>query len=315
MRRNAHRHSDADFLAFMEMQISEKNLYQKCKTALNYGSAYRSFVSFLRNKERMSTLKFSQVTSELIRRYEFYLIEERKIRRNSSSFYIRILRAVFHKGLVYYDLNLPNPFRSVYAGVDTTVKRAVDVYAITKLIKYQSENEQLNFTKDAFLFCFLARGMAFIDFVKLQKSDCQNGRIIYRRSKTRRLLSIKMNTMMVEIINRYADPKSEYLFPVLKTPTFSQLAYEKALQHYNYHLRKLAEEIGVDSLTSYVARHSWATQASRLHIPTRVISESMGHSNERVTAIYLASLDNHEIDMANKKVLDKIKESLVKKEK
>jgi integrase len=315
MRRNAHRHSEADFLAFMEMQISEKNLYQKCKTALNYGSAYRSFVSFLRNKERMSTLKFSQVTSELIRRYEFYLIEERKIRRNSSSFYIRILRAVFHKGLVYYDLNLPNPFRSVYAGVDTTVKRAVDVNAITKLIKYQSENEQLNFTKDAFLFCFLARGMAFIDFVKLQKSDCQNGRIIYRRSKTRRLLSIKMNTMMVEIINRYADPKSEYLFPVLKTPTFSQLAYEKALQHYNYHLRKLAEEIGVDSLTSYVARHSWATQASRLHIPTRVISESMGHSNERVTAIYLASLDNHEIDMANKKVLDKIKESLVKKEK
>lgn len=315
MRRNAHRHSEADFLAFMEMQISEKNLYQKCKTALNYGSAYRSFVSFLRNKERMSTLKFSQLTSELIRRYEFYLIEERKIRRNSSSFYIRILRAVFHKGLVYYDLNLPNPFRSVYAGVDTTVKRAVDVNAITKLIKYQSENEQLNFTKDAFLFCFLARGMAFIDFVKLQKSDCQNGRIIYRRSKTRRLLSIKMNTMMVEIINRYADPKSEYLFPVLKTPTFSQLAYEKALQHYNYHLRKLAEEIGVDSLTSYVARHSWATQASRLHIPTRVISESMGHSNERVTAIYLASLDNHEIDMANKKVLDKIKESLVKKEK
>lgn len=315
MRRNAHRHSEADFLAFMEMQISEKNLYQKCKTALNYGSAYRSFVSFLRNKERMSTLKFSQVTSELIRRYEFYLIEERKIRRNSSSFYIRILRAVFHKGLVYYDLNLPNPFRSVYAGVDITVKRAVDVNAITKLIKYQSENEQLNFTKDAFLFCFLARGMAFIDFVKLQKSDCQNGRIIYRRSKTRRLLSIKMNTMMVEIINRYADPKSEYLFPVLKTPTFSQLAYEKALQHYNYHLRKLAEEIGVDSLTSYVARHSWATQASRLHIPTRVISESMGHSNERVTAIYLASLDNHEIDMANKKVLDKIKESLVKKEK
>lgn len=315
MRRNAHRHSDADFLAFMEMQISEKNLYQKCKTALNYGSAYRSFVSFLRVKERMFTLKFSQITSELIRRYEFYLIEERKIRRNSSSFYIRILRAVFHKGLAYYDLNLPNPFRSVYAGVDTTVKRAVDVNVITKLIKYQSENEQLNFTKDAFLFCFLARGMAFIDFVKLQKSDCQNGRIIYRRSKTRRLLSIKVNTMMVEIINRYADPKSEYLFPVLKTPTFSQLAYEKALQHYNYHLRKLAEEIGVDSLTSYVARHSWATQASRLHIPTRVISESMGHSNERVTAIYLASLDNHEIDMANKKVLDKIKESLVKKEK
>ena len=315
MRRNAHRHSDADFLAFMEMQISEKNLYQKCKTALNYGSAYRSFVSFLRVKERMFTLKFSQITSELIRRYEFYLIEERKIRRNSSSFYIRILRAVFHKGLAYYDLNLPNPFRSVYAGVDTTVKRAVDVNVITKLIKYQSENEQLNFTKDAFLFCFLARGMAFIDFVKLQKSDCQNGRIIYRRSKTRRLLSIKVNTMMVEIINRYADPKSEYLFPVLKTPTFTQMAYEKALQHYNYHLRKLAEEIGVDSLTSYVARHSWATQASRLHIPTRVISESMGHSNERVTAIYLASLDNHEIDMSNKKILDKIKESLVKKEK
>lgn len=315
MRRNAQRQRNVDFLAFMEMQISEKNSYQKCKTALNYGSAYRSFVSFLRIKERVLSLTFSEVTSELIRRYEFYLIEERKIRRNSSSFYIRILRAVFHKGLAYYDLNLPNPFRSVYAGVDTTVKRAVDINAITKLIRYQSENEQLNFTKDAFLFCFLARGMAFIDFVKLQKSDCQNGRIIYRRSKTRRLLSIKMNTMMVEIINRYADPKSEYLFPVLKTPTFSQLAYEKALQHYNYHLRKLAEEIGVDSLTSYVARHSWATQASRLHIPTRVISESMGHSNERVTAIYLASLDNHEIDMANKKVLDKIKESLVKKEK
>lgn len=313
MRRNAHRHNGVDFLRFMEMQISEKNLYQKCKTALNYGAAYRSFVSFLKNKEGIASLSFSELTADLIRRYEFYLIEERRIRRNSSSFYIRILRAVFHKGLIYYDLNLPNPFRSVYAGVDTTVKRAVDINAITRLITYQSEDQKLNFSKDAFLFCFLARGMAFIDFVKLQKSNCQNGRIIYRRSKTRRLLSVKVNKMMTEIINRYSDPKSDYLFPVMKTPTFSQLAYEKALQHYNYHLRKLAEEIGVDNLTSYVARHSWATQASNLHIPTRVISESMGHSNERVTAIYLASLDNHEIDMANKKVLDKIKEKLEKK--
>ena len=110
---------------------------------------------------------------------------------------------------------------------------------------------------------------------------------------------------MRTIINKYASPQSDFLFPVMKTTEFRQSVYDSALRTYNLNLKKLSELLGEKAtLTSYVPRHSWASEALKLHIPMHVISESMGHSNEKTTSIYLTSLDHRNIDAATRKIFE-----------
>ena len=90
----------------------------------------------------------------------------------------------------------------------------------------------MEFSRDTFVFCFFAQGMPFIDFAKLKKENLQNGRLSYYRSKTGRLLSVKVDRIMRTIINKYASPQSDFLFPVMKTTEFRQSVYDSALRTY-----------------------------------------------------------------------------------
>jgi integrase len=112
---------------------------------------------------------------------------------------------------------------------------------------------------------------------------------------------------MQQIICRYCRADSPYVFPILTISNKKTVMqeYEKVRSRYNRHLRKIGEMAGVGrKLTSYVARHSWASIAKSKHIPTAIISEGMGHDSEQTTRIYLASLDTSVVDKANKKILD-----------
>ena len=251
----------ADFLSFMQNQIQEKKMRNKIKTSANYQSSLRSFTHFLQTKGYCRSVSFESITEELIASYETYLQHERGITKNSSSFYIRTLHAAYKKGIAMLNLKLRDPFGNVYTGVDKTRKRAVNIDVIIKLMQYKKLNKSMEFSRDTFVFCFFAQGMPFIDFAKLKKENLQNGRLSYYRSKTGRLLSVKVKKL-------------------------SELLGEKA------------------TLTSYVPRHSWASEALKLHIPMHVISESMGHSNEKTTSIYLTSLDHRNIDAATRKIFE-----------
>lgn len=294
-----------DFVSFMQWQIQEKAACNKTKTSANYRSALCSFTRFLRDKGRDEQITFEQITDELLESYESYLLHERGITRNTSSFYLRALHTVYKRGADDLGLDTDDPFTGVYRGVDKTAKRAVTPDVIVRLIQLKDTDPKTEFYRDLFVFSFYARGIAFIDLANLKKDNLVNGRLVYRRSKTGSLLSVKVEKVMRDIIHKYDSPESNHLFPILKddTPT----AYWNALRAYNYHLKRLAAKIGTDvMLTSYVPRHSWASEAARLHVPTRVISESMGHSSERTTSIYLTTLDYHEIDTATKKIIDTI---------
>ena len=295
----------ADFLSFMQNQIQEKKMRNKIKTSANYQSSLRSFTHFLQTKGYCRSVSFESITEELIASYETYLQHERGITKNSSSFYIRTLHAAYKKGIAMLNLKLRDPFGNVYTGVDKTRKRAVNIDVIIKLMQYKKLNKSMEFSRDTFVFCFFAQGMPFIDFAKLKKENLQNGRLSYYRSKTGRLLSVKVDRIMRTIINKYASPQSDFLFPVMKTTEFRQSVYDSALRTYNLNLKKLSELLGEKAtLTSYVPRHSWASEALKLHIPMHVISESMGHSNEKTTSIYLPSLDHRNIDAATRKIFE-----------
>jgi Site-specific recombinase XerD len=293
-----------DFFAYMEKRIDQLKLENAHGTELNYRRASRSFAAFLQK----NYLPFAACTEALICDYEQWL-RQRKIKRNSSSFYMRILRAVYYSAVSDELAPAGNPFRKVYTGIDTTRKRAVDKQIIRQLKNLDLKQKNiLAYARDLFFFSLYLRGMAFVDMAYLKKADLQHGAVTYIRRKTGTQLSIKVEPCLQEIIDRYRDKtiNTPYILPIITSTDEKQAyhEYQNALSYYNKQLKRLSEVLGCSTpLSSYTPRHTWATTARDNNIPLSIISEGMGHSSENTTRIYLASLDNSIIDKANYMVI------------
>ena len=110
---------------------------------------------------------------------------------------------------------------------------------------------------------------------------------------------------MQEIIDKYDIADTPYLLPIIKNMEVDARRQYKAAAHLvNDKLRRLGEQLGLAiPLTTYVARHGWASIARSKNIPLAIISEAMGHDSEKTTRIYLASLDTSAVDKANSQIL------------
>ena len=286
---------------FMQGIIARLKQMGKICTAENYSCTLKSFMQFRGDRDVL----LSEIDSDLMQLYEAYL-HGKGVVRNTSSFYMRILRAVYNRALEKELMEQRNPFRHVYTGVDKTVKRAVPLSAIKRMKNLDlSLQPNLEFARDMFLFSFYTRGMSFIDMAHLKKKDLQNGFLSYRRRKTGQQLVIKWEKCMQEIVNKcHTWDRNPYLLPILNFPNESRKQYKYAQSRINVHLKEIANMIGVSiPLSMYVARHSWASIAKSKNIPISVISEGMGHDSELTTQIYLASLDNTIVDNANAQIL------------
>ena len=286
---------------FMQGIIARLKQMDKIRTAENYSCTLKSFMQFRGDRDVL----LSEIDSDLMQLYEAYLHGKGAV-RNTSSFYMRILRAVYNRALEKELMEQRNPFRHVYTGVDKTVKRAVPLSAIKRMKNLDlSLQPNLEFARDMFLFSFYTRGMSFIDMAHLKKKDLQNGFLSYRRRKTGQQLVIKWEKCMQEIVNKcHTWDRNPYLLPILNFPNESRKQYKYAQSRINVHLKEIANMIGVSiPLSMYVARHSWASIAKSKNIPISVISEGMGHDSELTTQIYLASLDNTIVDNANAQIL------------
>ena len=170
--------------------------------------------------------------------------------------------------------------------------------------------------QELFILMFLLRGLPFVDLAYLRKSDLRGDVITYRRRKTGRPLSVTLTPEAMFLLQKYMnrDKRSPYLFPILRSAEGSPEAYREyqlALRHFNYQLELLGRFLGLkDRLSSYTARHTWATTAYYCEIHPGIISEAMGHSSITVTETYLKPFRNKKIDEANKKVVDFIKRSI-----
>ncbi len=297
------------FFNFMQSVIAKLKLLNKYRTAENYSTTLNNFAKFRNNED----LSMREIDSDMMMQYEASLIR-RGVTKNTTSFYMRILRAVYNRAVEQELIEQRNPFKYVYTGIDKTVKRAISLAAIKRIKELDlSLQPTLDFARDMFLFSFYTRGMSFIDMAYLRKTDFRNGIITYRRRKTGQRLSIKWEKCMQEIVAKYGNSTlyrsissdSPYLLPILTSPldnTRSQ--YRSSLQLINRSLKTIVKLAKLDvPLTMYVARHSWASIARSKHIPVSVISEGMGHDSETTTQIYLASLDTAIIDRANSLIL------------
>ena len=289
---------------FMQGVIARLQQMGKQRTSETYRATLRSFMHFRKDED----ILLEDIDSDLMLMYEAYL-HNRGLTKNTTSFYMRILRAVYNRAVEKDLTTNRNPFKHVYTGVDKTIKRAIPLTSI-KQIKCLDLSLQpsLDFARDMFLFSFYTRGMSFIDMAHLKKKDLSNGILSYRRRKTGQHLFIRWEECMQEIVEKYDKSTSEYLLPIIKpTNGDERTQYQNAMYLINRKLKIVGKMVGVQlPLTMYTARHSWASVAKNKNVPISVISEGMGHNSEKTTLIYLASLDTTAVDTANSLILNSI---------
>lgn len=287
------------FNDYIRQQIARLKRLGKVRTSETYAAALKSFSGFMNDKE----VSFNELNADLLAEYEAYL-KGRDNSPNTISFYMRILKAVYNRAVENGLTEQRHPFKSVYTGVEKTLKRAISLNDIKRIKGLDlSLKPNLDFARDMFLFCFYTRGMSFVDMAYLKKKDIANGVLTYRRKKTGQQLFIRWEKCMQEIIDKYPVNETEFLLPLITRPNEDyRKQYANALHHVNRLLKKIGEMIDLPiPLTMYVGRHSWASIAKSRNVPISVISEGMGHDSEATTQIYLASLDTSVVDRANKK--------------
>lgn len=289
------------FMSFAWELVKQLKQIGKNRTAERYTTVLNSFRRFLGENDVL----LEEVDSNLMVRYETFL-KARGICPNSSSYYMRGLRAIYNRAVEKELTVQRNPFKHVYIGIDKTIKRAVSLKTIRQIRELDlSLSPAIDFARNIFMFSFYTRGMSFIDMAFLKKKDLQNGILSYRRHKTDQQLFIKWEKPMQEIIDKYDTSKTPYLLPIIRNVDIDEWRQYKNASHLvNDKLKKLGEQLGLPiPLTSYVARHAWASIAKSKNIPVSTISEAMGHDSENTTRIYLASLDTSIVDKANSLIL------------
>lgn len=290
------------FISFTEAQIAELKRTGRERTSEKYTTVLNSFKRFMAGRD---DIPLDRVDSGLMVEYETFL-KSGGICPNSTSFYMRGLRAVYNRAVEKELVVQRYPFKHVYTGIDKTVKRAVPAKVIRQIRDLNLVlNPAMNFARDIFMFSFYTRGMSFIDMAFLKKSDLKNGILSYRRQKTGQQLFIKWEKLMQEIVDRYDTTGTPYLLPIIKDITQDARRQYKNAEHLiNGKLKRIGKQLGLEiPLTTYVARHGWASIAKSRNISITTISEAMGHDSEKTTRIYLASLDTSVVDKANSLVL------------
>ena len=291
---------------FVEALIAKKDRMQRLGTRNNYLNAYHRFREFRRDED----ITFGQMTADMLEEYEAWL-RARGLRQTSIANYLRTLRTFYHKAVNEHLATDPGIFAHVQTRGMQTRKRAISICDIRKIEQLKLlHGSSLDLARDLFLFSFYMRGMAFVDMAFLKKSDLRCGMVTYNRRKTNQALTLAWEAPMQTLVSKYAGQtqNSPYMLPILTgNEPNPYMRYKNKELHVNRCLKKIGMMIGLKvPLTTYVARHSWASIALRLDIPLATISEGMGHNSYRTTQIYLQSLDVDTIDQANKKILKQV---------
>lgn len=284
-------------LRYIDTQIERKKKLKKEGTAAAYKSTRSSLAKFLDG----SDIRMPEIDLRFIRRYEDFLYNN-GVAENTVSYYLRNLRALYNQAVVDgYHPHGEYPFVKAQTRPAKTVKRALSREDLQTLANLKLEDApELKFARDLYLFSFYAQGMAFVDIVLLKKSDIYNGVLTYSRHKSKQFIRIAVTPQMQELMDKY-ETEGKYVFPIIRDNSSSEYTqYRLALGRINRHLKRIAAMIDVKiPLTTYTARHTWATLARDCGAPVSVISAGLGHTSEEMTRIYLKEFDVSQLDKVN----------------
>ena len=271
----------------------------KYATVRNYQTSINSFDTFVKE----SKFADNQFDNKIVVLYEKWL-RRHSVCANTSACYMRYLRALYNQ--LHTDA-VASPFEDVVTINAATGKRSLSADDIRKIHALEfADNDPLGLYRDIFLFSLLTFGMPFVDLVRMRHSDIVNGTIAFNRQKTSKPVRVVILPEAQRILDKYRSEDSCYLFPQVSHSDNYQ-SYQHELAKYNKALHKLTELAETDvTLTSYVARHTWASLAYSNGVDLGIISQALGHTNLRTTQIYLRELDIEKMRSAGMAVMNSI---------
>ena len=287
--------------------VSQLREEKKYSAVHIHTSTLNSFVEFAGGSDKVMPLNEVFMPARL-RAYQEWM-RQKGASWNTVSTYMRTLRAVYNRRFIQDGLEYnPKLFDGVYTKVESQTKRALTEGQMQTLMgtNFASLPEAYRNTLAYFQLMFLFRGMPFIDIAYLRKRDIKGDSIVYCRHKTGKQIIVRIPKEAVVLIKEYRDknPASPYLFPILDYRMQEDFKiyryYQVALRSFNKMLAGLAKLLLPGTkLSSYTARHTWATLAFYMGTPTGIICEALGHSSVRVTETYLKPFENEKIDQVN----------------
>tara|TARA_R110000764_G_C10993634_1_gene381492 strand:- start:342 stop:1556 length:1215 start_codon:yes stop_codon:yes gene_type:complete len=284
-----------DFTNRLISEMEEANRFGNAK-------AYRCALGALKNFNKKEFLRFEEMTYTYLKRFETaHLKKGNSI--NGLSMYMRTFRAIYnkaiHQGVVSAD---SYPFKKYKIKSEPTAKRAISIEKIRRILNLELESGTPLFnTRNYFLCSYLMNGISFIDMAFLKLDNIIDGRIQYRRQKTARYYDIKLTPQLSSIMDCYlmGKDKTDYIFPIVKRKEkqdqFKDIQWER--KRYNKRLKEIANLCKIEEhLTSYVSRHSMATNLILNDVPINALSKMLGHSDISTTEIYIKNLPTHIMD-------------------
>ncbi|ASV31505.1 site-specific integrase [Maribacter cobaltidurans] len=281
-----------------------KTLIAEMKEAKKFGNAraYQQVYNVLKTFNGTGSLRFEEITYQFLKRFETaHLKKGNSI--NGLSVYLRTLRAIYNKaithGLVARDRY---PFTRYRIKSEPTAKRAISKEKIKRILELDLKPASPLFhARNYFICSYLMNGISFIDMAFLKANNIVDERIQYRRQKTGKTYDIKITNQLSPILDFYLIDKKDYdfIFPVIKRTKLENQHRDirDARIKYNRRLKEIAKLCDIEeNLTSYVSRHSMATNLILSDVPINALSKMLGHSDLQTTQIYIKDLPTHIMD-------------------
>ncbi|WP_299819469.1 site-specific integrase [uncultured Pontibacter sp.] len=286
-----------------QARIDELTAKGKVSTADWYKYTLRSIKLFAGER-----IKFSQVTVEWLHRYQQHLLAENKS-YTTISMYMRALQVIMNEakdaGIVKA---AQHPFGKGKYEIPQHEGRniALSVQDVGKIYNYECETETIERCRDLWIFLYLCNGANITDVCKLKYSNSRNGEICFYRQKTiakakkKKLIYATITPEMQAIMDRWGNKSGEpndFIFPILKgteSPVDERRVIKNITHLINDKMKDIGGSLGLGNISTYTARHSFATVLKRSGANIAFIAESLGHNDVKTTENYLASFEKEE---------------------
>lgn len=295
------RKKKTDFYDIFRQYIKEIKSAGQIGTAVSYGNALSSFQKFTPNK-----ISILRLTPQYFERYETWM-KSRDCSEATIGMYVRAARAAINyaieQGYMPQD-RYPFAKGGYKPPVGENIKKALTLDQVRQIATYQAENKQEQIYRDFWLLSYLCNGSNMVDILRLKKENFRENVIVISRQKTKRTnrgskkaIVITISKQIREIVERHGNLNYEgYIFPYLDIRYSEGEMLRKSklfIKQVNKYMNRIAGNIGIDAhITTYTARHTYATVMKRAGVPIAFISDSLGHSDIRVTERYLAGFED-----------------------
>lgn len=308
------------FSSFEEIYLEQRN------TQNSVSFAFDKYIEQLRNEDRIGTavsyecaknsiaefnanLTFAETTPELLKKYERKMLQQGKS-ISTVGIYLRSFRAIYNLQNIDKSLYPFGEQKSKYSiPTGRNIKKALTIQEIAKIYNYEAPaGSTKEMAKDYWLFLYLCNGMNVKDFCLLKWSNIEGQMLNYNRAKTQRsrkesrLISVALKPETMEILKKWGQPsisKDAYIFPHLKPKmgaVVERAIYQQLTKTINKYMKRISAELNLDKdVTTYFARHSFATVLKRSGAKIEMISELLGHSSVDITESYLDSFEKEHI--------------------